>query len=53
MKHTKKSFEKGSGWVIDLVVDLTSVISNYKPITGSSYIKLLKELDHPKMVWWW
>ena len=28
----------------------TISISNYKPLSGSSYIKLPNELDHPKKV---
>ena len=40
------SFRKGSGWIIDSVIDHTMSISKYNPLAGSSYIKLLKELDH-------
>ena len=39
---------KGSCWIIDLVIDHNINISNYKPLGGSSYIKLPKELDHPR-----
>ena len=42
------SLGKGFGWIIDYVVDLTVNIAKYKPLSGSSYIKLPKELDHPK-----
>ena len=34
--------------VIDSVIDHTINISEYKPLSGSSYIKLPKELDHPR-----
>ena len=40
------SFRKGSGWIIDSVIDHTMSISKYNPLAGSSSIKLLKELDH-------
>ena len=36
------------GWVITSIVDHTINISKYKFLSGSSYIKLPKELDHPK-----
>ena len=32
----------------DSVVSGTINISKYNPLAGGSYIKLLKELDHPK-----
>ena len=43
-----KSLEKGSGQFIDSVIDPTISISKYNPLGGSSYMKLLQELDHPK-----
>ena len=46
--NIKKSLAKGSGWIIDSVIDYTISISNYNPSAGSSYIKLPKELDHPR-----
>ena len=39
---------KGSGWIIDSVIDHTINISKYNPLAGSSYIKLPKELDNPR-----
>ena len=39
---------KGSDWIIDSVMDHTISISKYNSLVGSSYIKLPKELDHPK-----
>ena len=44
----QKSFVKSSGWIIDSVIDHTISISKYNPLAGSSYIKLLKELDHSR-----
>ena len=44
----KKSLGKGSGWIIDSVIDHNISISKYNPLAGSSYIKLSKELDHPR-----
>ena len=43
----QKSLQKGSGWIIDYVVDHTINISKYNPQAGSSYIKLPKKLGHP------
>ena len=43
-----KSLGKGSGWIIDSIIDHTIRISKYNPLAGSSYIKLPKELDHPR-----
>ena len=39
---------KGSGWIIDSVIHHNINISQYNPLVGSSYIKLPKELTHPK-----
>ena len=44
----QKSLGKGSGWIIDLVIDHTISISKYNLLAGRSYIKLPKELDHPR-----
>ena len=38
---------KGSKWIIDSVIDYTISVSKYNTLSGSSYIKLPKELDHP------
>ena len=46
--YIKTSFGKGSGWTIDSVIDYNISISKYNPLSGSSYIKLPKELDHPR-----
>ena len=46
--NIQKSLGKGSGWIIDSVTDYAISISKYSPLAGSSYIKLLKELDHPR-----
>ena len=34
--------------IIDSVIDHKFNISKYNPLAGSSYTKLLKELDHPR-----
>ena len=44
----KKSLGKGSGWIIDSVIDLNISISKYNPLAGSRYIELPKELNHPR-----
>ena len=46
--NIQKSLGKGSGWIIDSVIDHTISISKYTPLAGHSYIKLPKELDHPR-----
>ena len=48
LAQPQKLLGKGSSWIIDSVVDYTANISKYKPLTGSRYIKLPKELDHLK-----
>ena len=42
------SLGQGSGWIIGSVIDNSINISKYNPLAGSSYIKLPKELEHPK-----
>ena len=46
--YIKKSLGKGSGWITDLFIDHTISISKYDPLAGSSYIKVPKELHHPR-----
>ena len=46
--NIQKSLEKGSDWIIDSVINHTISISKYNPLAGSNYIKLPKELDHPR-----
>ena len=46
--NIQKSLGKGSGSIIDSVINHTVSISKYNPLAGSSYIKLPKELDHPR-----
>ena len=46
--NIQKSLVKGSGWVIDSVIDHNVSISKDNPLAGGSYIKLPKELDHPR-----
>ena len=48
IKHTKIS-KNISGWIIDSVIEHNINTANYNPLAGSSYIKLPKELDHPKI----
>ena len=35
---------------MDLIIDHTISISKYNPLAGSSYIKIPKELDHPRKI---
>ena len=46
--NIQKSLGKGSGWIFDSAIDHAISISKYNPLAGSSYIKLPKELDHPR-----
>ena len=48
--NIQKSLGKGSGWIIDSVIDHTISISKYNSLAGSRSIKLPKELDHPRKV---
>ena len=43
-----KSLGKGSGWIIDSVIDHTISILKCNPLAGSSYIKLPKGLYRPR-----
>ena len=43
-----KLLEKCSGCIIYTVLDHTIIIYKYHPLAESSYIKLPKELDHPR-----
>ena len=48
MSNKQKSLGKGSGWIIDSVIDHTINPSKYNHLAGNSYIKLPKDLDHPR-----
>ena len=48
MTNIQKSLGKGSDRIMNSVIDHTISISKHNPLFGSSYIKLPKELDHPR-----
>ena len=48
ISNMQKSSGKGSGCIIDSVIDHTISISKYNCLAESSYIKLPKEFDHSK-----
>ena len=48
ISNIQKSLGKGSGWISDLVIDHNISITKYDPLTGSSYKRLPKKLDHPR-----
>ena len=48
IENVRKSSSKNSWWIIDSVIDHTICISKYDPLTGSNYMKLPKELGHPR-----
>ena len=43
-----KSLGKGSGWIMDSVINHNINIPNYNSLAGNSYMKLWKKLDHPR-----
>ena len=46
--NIQKPLGKGLGWTLGSVVDHNINMSKYSPLPGSSYIKLTKQLNHPK-----
>ena len=48
ISNIQKSLGKGSDWIIDSVIDHNISIPNYNPVAENIYIKLPKELDHPR-----
>ena len=46
--NIQKSLGKGSGWIIDSVIDHNIHISKYNPLAGNSYTELPKELSHQR-----
>ena len=44
----QKYLGKGLDCTVDSVIEYDINISKYNPLAGSSYIKLPKELDHPR-----
>ena len=48
ISNKQKSLGNGSDWIIGSVIDHAISISMYNPLAGSSYIKLSKELHHPR-----
>ena len=45
---TNDWINEGSGWIIELIKSQYINISTYRPLSGSSYIKLPTELKSPK-----
>ena len=48
ISNIQTSLVKGSGQISDSVIDHTISISKYKPLAGGIYIRLPKELNHPR-----
>ena len=48
ISNIQKSLGKGSGWIIDSIINHTVSILKYNLLAGSNYTKLPKELDHPR-----
>ena len=48
--NIQKSRGSGSRWITESVINHTISFSKYNPLAGSSYIKLPKELKHPKKI---
>ena len=51
ISNIQKSLGNDSGWIVDSVIDHNVSISTYNHLAGSSYIKLPKELNHPRKEW--
>ena len=48
ISNMQKFLGHGSGWIIDSVIDHTTSISKYNTLAGSGYVKIPRELDHPR-----
>ena len=48
MLNIQKSLGKGSGSIIDSIIDHNISLLKYNLLGESNYIKLQKELDHPR-----
>ena len=48
ISNKQKSLEKGSVWIIDLVIEHNISNQKHNPLAGISYIKLPEELDYPR-----
>ena len=48
IKNIQTILRNRLGWIIDSVIEHNINISKYSPLSGSSYIKLPKKLDHPR-----
>ena len=46
MTNIRKFQAKGSGWTINSVIEQNINVSKHKLLSGSSYIRLQKELNH-------
>ena len=44
ISNIQRSLGNGSGWIFDSVIDHSINISKYNPFSGSSHIKLSKEV---------
>ena len=51
IRNIQNFFGKRLGWIIDSVIDHTISINKYNSSAGCGYIKLPKELNHPKKIW--
>ena len=48
ISNIQKYLGKGSGWIFDSVINNNINVSKHNPLTSSSYMKLPKELHHPR-----
>ena len=46
--NTHKYLGRGSGWIINSIIDHTISISKYDLLSGNNYIKLPKKFDYPR-----
>ena len=48
MYRSDNCADEGSGWIVELIESQHINISNYRPLSGSSYVKFPTELRSPK-----
>ena len=48
ISNVQKYLGKDLAWIIDSVIDHAITVSKDDPLAGRSYIKLPKQLDHPR-----
>ena len=47
INRLESSISHGSGWIVEKIISQYLNLSSYLPLSGSFYIRLPKELNHP------